>query len=206
MIDNIIFPLDIAYGSSGGPRFKTDVVEVNSGYEKRNQVWSQSKCFFDASTGIQSQEDLARLIAFFRSRGGKARGFLWRDWSDYTSKSDGVSQVGFDDQIIGYGTGTKDYFPLIKRYGVENDPVQHIRGISYPDLSTVRVAVDGNEISSFVIQDGTIIFGTAPDLNAEITAGYEFYVPVRFDTDSLSVRLDDYLSGSASVPIVELRV
>lgn len=46
----------------------------------------------------------------------------------------------------------------------------------------------------------------APDVGAIITAGFEFYVPVRFDTDRLPVSLEEYgIGGAADVKLVEVR-
>lgn len=46
----------------------------------------------------------------------------------------------------------------------------------------------------------------APKAGTILTAGYEFYVPVRFDTDRLPVSLDYYgIGGAADVKLVEVR-
>ena len=37
------FPDSISKGSSGGPRRRTDIVTLRSGYEERNSVWSDSR-------------------------------------------------------------------------------------------------------------------------------------------------------------------
>ena len=46
----------------------------------------------------------------------------------------------------------------------------------------------------------------APDYGVTITAGYEFWVPVRFDTDRLPVTLEEYgVGGAADVKLIEIR-
>jgi uncharacterized protein (TIGR02217 family) len=46
-----------------------------------------------------------------------------------------------------------------------------------------------------------------PPSGAPVTAGFEFDVPVRFDTDKLEVSLTGFRSGAIpSIPIVELRL
>ncbi|CAA2141469.1 DUF2460 domain-containing protein [Hyphomicrobium sp. ghe19] len=46
----------------------------------------------------------------------------------------------------------------------------------------------------------------APKAGTVLTAGFEFYVPVRFDTDRLPVSLDFYgIGGAADVKLVEVR-
>jgi uncharacterized protein (TIGR02217 family) len=49
-------------------------------------------------------------------------------------------------------------------------------------------------------------FGTAPVLDVEVTADFEFDVPVRFDTDHMAVTIESYrLHAWQQIPIVELR-
>ena len=53
---------------------------------------------------------------------------------------------------------------------------------------------------------GLITFTTAPANGAAITAGFEFDVPVRFDTDQLDVTLDiERLGSITSIPLIEVR-
>jgi uncharacterized protein (TIGR02217 family) len=52
----------------------------------------------------------------------------------------------------------------------------------------------------------TVEIHPAPKPGTVLTAGYEFYVPVRFDTDRLPVSLDYYgIGGAADVKLVEVR-
>ena len=53
---------------------------------------------------------------------------------------------------------------------------------------------------------GLITFTTAPATGTAITAGFEFDVPVRFDSDALDVTLDLERFGSiTSIPLLEIR-
>jgi uncharacterized protein (TIGR02217 family) len=53
---------------------------------------------------------------------------------------------------------------------------------------------------------GSVSFTTAPAAGAAITAGFEFDVPVRFDTDMLDVTLDlERLGSITSIPLLEIR-
>ena len=52
----------------------------------------------------------------------------------------------------------------------------------------------------------TITMSPAPPPNTAITAGYQFYVPVRFDTDTLPITLHEYgVGGANSVKLIEVR-
>ena len=54
--------------------------------------------------------------------------------------------------------------------------------------------------------DGSVTFTTSPGAGVAITAGFEFDVPVRFDTDMLDVTLDlERLGSITSIPLLEIR-
>lgn len=57
-----------------------------------------------------------------------------------------------------------------------------------------------------LLTGGVVEIHPAPKAGTVLTAGYEFYVPVRFDTDRLPVSLDYYgIGGAADVKLVEVR-
>ena len=54
---------------------------------------------------------------------------------------------------------------------------------------------------------GLVTFSTAPAMGVEVTADFEFDVPVRFDTDHMAVTIETYrLHAWQQIPIVELRI
>ena len=74
---------------------------------------------------------------------------------------------------------------------------------------TVLVEVNGTPMASGWSVDettGILTFATAPADGATIRAGFEFDVPVRFDTDALDVTLDfERLGTITSIPLIEVR-
>ena len=53
---------------------------------------------------------------------------------------------------------------------------------------------------------GLVTFGMPPALGVEVTADFEFDVPVRFDTDHKAVTIETcQLHNWQQIPIVELR-
>ena len=80
-----------------------------------------------------------------------------------------------------------------------------------PVLGTVRMAIGGDpqqEGTDWTVDpaSGIVTFAQAPDEGAIITAGFEFDVPVRFDTDGIRVRVSSFQAGEApSVPVIEVR-
>ena len=92
------FPPEISVGSSGGPKYDTEVVTFVSGYEQRNINWSVARGEYDVSHNIKSQTALDALLIFFRAMRGKAHGFRFKDWVDY--------QVTTAQGVLGAGVGT----------------------------------------------------------------------------------------------------
>jgi len=76
----------------------------------------------------------------------------------------------------------------------------------------VRVGIQGDELQEGVhytvdTASGFIRFDHPPDVGAEISAGFEFDVPVRFDTDRIQTSVASFQAGDVpSVPVVEVRV
>jgi uncharacterized protein (TIGR02217 family) len=75
----ILFPLDIALKSAGGPERRTDVVVLGSGREERNARRAHSRRRYDAGYGVKTFEALSQVVAFFEERRGRLYGFRWRD-------------------------------------------------------------------------------------------------------------------------------
>jgi uncharacterized protein (TIGR02217 family) len=205
------FPLAIGFGSSGGPERRTDVVLLASGHEERNARWADSRRRYNAGTGVRSLADLHALLAFFEERRGRLCGFRWRDRADWKSCPPGDTPAAAD-QAIGTGDGTTAAFQLVKRYGATFAP--YLREIAKPVAGTVLVAVGGvvqAEGADFSVDaaTGVVTFlpGHVPGAGAAVTAGFEFDVPVRFDTDRLDINLAAFEAGEApAIPVVEIRV
>ena len=205
------FPTEIAFGSSGGPERRTEVVTLASGHEERNSRWADSRRRYDAGYGVRSLDDLHAVVAFFEERRGRLHGFRWRDRIDFRSCAPGLA-VAATDQSIGTGDGTTATFQLAKRYGALHAP--YVRAVRKPVAGTVRVAVDGVEKSegadwSCDATTGLVTFapGAVPALEAHVTAGFEFDVPVRFDTDRLEINLTGFAAGDIpAIPLVEIRI
>jgi len=205
----ILFPLDIALHSVGGPERRTDIVALGSGREERNARWAHSRRRYDAGYGIKTFEALAAVVAFFEERRGRLTGFRWRDRLDHASAAPGAS-IAPTDQAIGVGDGVAATFQLVKSYGAVHAP--YARPIAKPVDGSVRVAVAGIEAgegSDFTYDaiTGIVTFlpGHEPALGAAVTAGFLFDVPVRFDTDYLEVDLSAFAAGAIPrIPLIEI--
>ena len=205
------FPTAISRGATGGPERRTDVVVLGSGFEERNSRWADSRRSYNAGYGVKSLNDLHAVIAFFEERRGKLYGFRWKDQSDWKSCAPEATTSALD-QVIGSGTGALAAFQLKKVYGSAFQPWS--RTIKKPVAGTLKVAVAGVARTlgvHFTVDAATgivtFLAGSIPASGASVTAGFEFDVPVRFDTDKLEVNVSGFSHGAIpNIPVVEVRL
>ena len=127
-IDSPRFPDYISYGSVGGPSYNTNIDEIRSGYEARNQNWSVAKYRYDVSVGVRAIEDLEALTSFFHEARGKFNTFRFKDWGDFTATSqNAVGRVLLVDGVL----------RLAKVYGSASP---YNRLITKPVSGTIEVA------------------------------------------------------------------
>lgn len=186
------FPTDISYGATGGPIFLTDVVATVSGHEQRNSKWSQSRARYNVASGIKTEAQWQALIAFFRARRGMAIGFRFKDWSDYKAENQPLKSLGGND------------YQLVKQY--VSGAAVYERDITKPVSGSVKLYEDSIlQASGWSIDTATGIITTS--LSGTLTADFEFDVPVRFDTDEMSISMDSFDAGNwGSIPLIEVRI
>ncbi|ETA52034.1 DUF2460 domain-containing protein [Ponticoccus alexandrii] len=206
---DVRFPADLSFGSFGGPERRTDIVTLTSGFEERNTPWQHSRRRYDAGLGLRSLDDVAALIDFFEARSGQLYGFRWKDWADFKSCKPSA-RIDDGDQVIARGDGATRAFQLIKTYRSGN--VSYARPITKPVSGTVTAAVQNTPMREGVhfeidLTTGVITFNEPPPESVAVTAGFEFDVPVRFDTDRINVSVASFRAGQVpDVPVVEVRV
>ena len=206
----ISFPIDVTFGSSGGPERSTEIIRLGSGREKRNQRWSHSRRHYDAGYGINNLNALHEVIEFYEARRGPLYGFRFRDPMDWKSCPP-LQQPSATDQIIGIGDGARTTFQLSKTYGQGETAYERI--IEKPRQDNLTILVDGTPVvegSEFTVDrtTGEISFltGHVPATGVSIMAGFEFDVPVRFEMDNLVINLSAFSAGEVpSISLVEVR-
>lgn len=185
---NVRFPDDISNGATGGPGFKTDIVEFASGKEQRNVKWSQSRMAWDVAHSIRTGEEMDRLVAFFRNRKGRAYGFRFKDWTDYEC----------EQSRFATGDGETNKFQLSKWYNLdetyEGSATFEKRKITRPVEGTLKLWVNGIATVAFTCDydTGIVTFADIPPDNAILQAEFEFDVPCRFDTDQMKYTREAY--------------
>ncbi|APX88380.1 glycoside hydrolase family 24 [Brevirhabdus pacifica] len=206
---DVRFPARLSFGSVGGPERRTEIVTLTSGHEERSSPWAHSRRRYDAGVGLRSLDDVEGLLAFFEARHGRLHGFRWKDWADFKSCAPSADPAA-GDQVIGVGDGVMRSFALSKGY--VSGGVRYARPISKPVSGTVRMAVDDVELVQGAgfevdIDTGLCTLPAPPHSGAQVTAGFEFDVPVRFDTDLIQVSVASFRAGEVpNVPVIEVRL
>jgi len=203
------FPLRLSLGASGGPGRRTDIVALSNGGETRNARWADSRRRYDVGTGLRGLDELYQLTAFFEARRGQLYGFRFHDPVDHASAPPGQAVTAIDQQI-GTGDGVKTLFELSKTYVDAGGAT--VRRIEKPIDGSVMLAVDGTALDpgEYTVDHATglvmIAPGSVPASAAQVTAGYEFDIPVRFDADRIEISLAAFKAGSVpTVPLVEIK-
>lgn len=203
------FPTNLSFGAIGGPERRTEIVTLASGYEERNTPWAHARRRYDAGMGLRSLNDLSALIAFFEARAGQLHGFRWKDWSDHKSCVPSQSPA-FHDQEIARGDGQATTFQIVKNY--VSGAFSYARPIAKIVKDSVRAGIGGVEVfpgTDFEVNNrtGIITFAEPVPVGAEITVGFEFDVPVRFDIDRIAVSVASFQAGEVpQIPVIEVRL
>lgn len=215
-------PEDVERGAVGGPRFKTRILQLESGFEQRNIDWAQTRGEWDISYGFMSLEDnllgtyIDLVRDFFYARQGRAHSFNYKDWSDFEI-GDLLNSVN-DNQAIGLGDDALAVFQIFKRY--ESGGVTYDRTIKKIIPATAVVLLDNvaqTETTHYTLDDTTGIItmvtppastgGTGPGGEEVLSVALEFMVPVRFDDDHLQINIENFQVGSIpGMQLVEVRL
>ncbi len=228
-----LFPTDISYGSSGGPGFATTIVGLDTGAEQRVSRWSKARRKFDIAYGVKTYSQLQSVIEFYMSVKGAAYGFRYKDWTDFTTATDGRSAYTFGDVPLRTNT-TGGNVPsgeftcqMAKRYSVTQvdgsstsvvvrDIVKPVKnsvaiGKKLEGSSTVVVIDESNwtvNTATGVVTINEEVLGSGGGTGTTIYGGCEFDVPVRFTKemdDIMSMTLDTFDSGSMdSIELIEV--
>lgn len=192
-IADVRFDPPIGFQTSGGAGWRTEIIPLANGREARNALWSGALRRWQV-TGVPVTPDAANsLIRFFNARSGPAQGFRFSDPFGWRT-AETVTPL---DQAIGTGDGAATAFQMVLDDGAAVPKV-----ITRPVLASVRVAIDGVETGAFSADSttGILTFDSAPGDGAVLTAGFEFDLPVRFESD----QLDLSYSGTGAMQLVRL--
>lgn len=225
---NVVFPIDISYGSVSGWGREDGMVELKSGAVQVVSHGSDMRHILDVAWGIRGPADGIRLKEFHAARDGRANTFKYVDPLDMnTSSAPHVTgggpgtPTGDDVVVVPDAAQNQATFQLIKRY--PSGGIEHIRTIRHPApagdvmvhgkpaVAAPIIKVNGSaktETTDYTIDYSTgIVTMGAGDLLAEndvVTAGFSFYERGRFFDKKIDVSISNYatISSRAPIPIV----
>jgi uncharacterized protein (TIGR02217 family) len=201
-------PESIERGSGFGPTFRNVIQEAISGNEQRFAQWTKCRGVGDLSYGLLTSSDpmgdFKAILSLYRAHFGSLYPFRFRDWSDYVA----------ENSVFGSGDGTITAFQLSMTYdpqaillGTEGTYF-YVRDITL--LASTPVIKKANVIQTpdtayTISSSGLVTFASAPAAGDQLVWSGEFDVPVRFDTDTLPVVLNEAdLASVRSIPIKEV--
>jgi uncharacterized protein (TIGR02217 family) len=206
--DNVQFPVAISYGAVGGPQFSTTVVIGTSGFEQRNENWSESRAEYDVQHGLKTQDDVNALVIFFRARRGKLRTFRFKDHLDFKHDMDSSPATFIQ---FATGDGTAGPFQINKTYTDAGG--SQIRTLTKIVAASPAPVIFKNGVAETLGVDYTIDVNTGlvtfltpfPIMGDTLEWSGEFDVHARFDTDTMQVEIEFFETHNWPVEIVEVR-
>lgn len=183
-----LFPNSFSHSTSFDITFDTDVITFNETKEIRRIKRAEHMSTFNIVFGQRDVLLIDTVRNFFMSCKGRAHSFNFKNISDFKSKSP-FDVISATDVSLGLGDGVNRSFNIVKKYGTFSKRIYQV------DKNTLLVSIDNviiNSLNYSVDDKGTITFNVPVALNSEVKCGYEYFTPVRFDTDTLSVIFSGY--------------
>lgn len=169
----------VAYGTMGGPTWRTRRVGLANGKTRRNPRRSRPLYRFEIIYQNLLPEHHREVFNAFNACMGGVYGFRIRDWSDYVAE---------DELLPVLGNGAEQTQQLIRTYAFGGNSIA--RPIRKPVDGTVVVTANNVPISATVNPTTGMATYTAPNGQAIRWSG-EFDVPVIFSDDELMFQFAD---------------
>ena len=221
--DSAVFPTDLSFGTASGISFPNHIDEMPGGYAYRHAIGDDGGMRCTVRRRVLSDDRLATLLTFVRTRRGSLYGFRFLNPIDYSTAPNCVDPVDVDDEshrhVIGQGTGVAVAFPLSRTY-TDAAGYSVARGITKPmRVSEAQAVTQPNYLQSLVAGDtvtvwidstlqvegvdfsvdyatGVVTFASPPSNGTFVKwAGY-YFEPARFGAgvdDWLRTSLNDLL-------------
>lgn len=196
--NSAVFPLE-ARAERITPVWSTTVAQMGGGATVRNQWWSDTLHTIEIDLGTITLANFEILKKHFNGRRGRTRGFPYLSRSRYTSST----------EAFGTGDGSTAAFQLKINDGdasnAYNREIYKIVALSEtifvagtPKTRTTHYTIDNNT--------GIVTFtgGNIPTAGQALTWSGNFYVPVRYDMDSIEDAELHTWTGASGVQLVNV--
>jgi len=182
MIINVLIDDVTSTDNSITPQYSTDLIRLQSGFTLADKRWKWPRHEYTVDTPVLELPDIEqRYMQLFHYTYGPAKGFLFRDWADF--KSCPVDDtISVSDQVLKPSEDNPLEYPITKLYSIASR--EFYRRIYRPIEGTLIVATDQSYTIDYTL--GILTFTTLPTV---VTCGFEFYVPVRFKDDPITIEI-----------------
>jgi uncharacterized protein (TIGR02217 family) len=198
------FPGCPSFGFTANPQYSVTISQSASGRERRNRNWSRPLNQYSVTVGPRLEDEIQELLEFWHAMGGPECGFRFKDYSDF--KSSRVNEnISATDQVLVFSADSPGGYQLRKTYQFGSR--QLVRPILKPVTGTVLLADNGvvkTAGADYVVDYTTGLIEISFTPVGQITAGFEFDVPVRFDSE-FPVEISNRNVESVSFTLRELR-
>ena len=206
----VLFPLDIALKSAGGPERRTEIVAPAPAARSATRAGRIRAGATTRATASRRFEALSAVVAFFEERRGRLHGFRWRDRLDHSSAAPGAA--------VAARPGDRHRRRRDRDLPARQDLRRRLRALPAADRQAgARQRArrgrrqrggrgHGLHLRHHDRRSSRFLPGHIPAAGAAVTAGFLFDVPVRFDTDYLEVDLSAFAAGAIpKIPLVEIK-
>lgn len=178
------------YGWEGGPEHRTTIVQLRSGRERRNAMWTQPQHFYSLPFTNIRQSEYAPIKQMHMNRRGRWGVFLYRDRLDDSADDElfAVAEAGQTEFQLGKWSiiDGVTYYRHVTALYMEGDDGEALE-------AAPTVTVDGSTAAGMTVDydRGVLTFDT-PMAGGEILRWTGvFSIWVRFDNDRLPFSIDN---------------
>lgn len=182
----------VAYGFTGGPEWKTLVVPMMSGRNRRRAEWSMPHHRYTADYTLLDPVAQNEVLEAFIVCRGQLHSFRFKDWNDFVATDQSMA--------VGDGTSTPRFLTKTYTFGGQS----YVRTITLPIVATLVVTANGAPIAvTFNANTGKVTPDAPWPNGAVIKASFEFDVRVRFADDFVPFTRNSPRTAQAEVSLVE---
>lgn len=162
--------------------------EQKSASGKRRAITYQTlpSWTFSITFPALSAEEKDKLLGFFSRVKGSFLPFFYKDAENYKCEN------------VALAKNTDGSYQLTANMHGQQEPIY------YADNLSVYVHGTLQEASTYTLDKGAVVFSTAPDSDAKVTASYEYYWKVKFAKSELQIKqvYDNIFKVSLSLEVV----
>ena len=201
-------PVDVRIGMAYSDDYTVLITKTAGGAEYRKLIQPFPVRAFHVNFTSDQADLWARVLALYHRAYGKFAGFRVKCLDDYSTNALTGVPTPLDEPLANTASGV---YQLRNYYGTNGTALPSIgypmRNIYKPVAGTVVAAKNGVTISSGLTVDtttGLITISPAPLITDNITAGFYFDIPCRFNSLIEVTAPDVGVRDCGSIDIIEL--